>query len=393
MLWTTRLGLFFSITIFAFVWKPHFVFAESTKEEQLQQIEQKKTPEETSGIGERLSFYGYGELEFNNPKVGEASGFPAGNLNPTLDFHRLVLGWSYAFTDRLSLHTEVEWEHAGTEIELEYAYLEYEFNDAVHLRVGSLLMPFGPLNEFHEPINYYSIQRPYTETYIIPTTWQQAGIGIAGQGLMGLNYRVYFVEGLDATLFSSYGIKESNQVLSEDSNKAFNFGGVGRLEYTGFPGFAVGTSIYSAGAAQGDPTIGHAQVTMWDADLRYRVAGFDFTGVYVHTWIGGADRISAVVGETIGSQQIGWYVEGAYHLGQLINSPLDLVPFVRWEDIDTQAGITALNRTPGTDRQVLTTGLAFYPHHDVAIKADYERWHDDTDDTAARYNLGIAFEF
>ena len=94
-----------------------------------------------------------------------------------------------------------------------------------------------------------------------------------------------------------------------------------------------------------------------------------------------------------GSQQIGWYVEGAYHLSQLTGSRWDLVPFVRWEDIDTQAGTSAVNRTPGTDRQVLTTGLAFYPHHDVAIKADWEHWQDDTNDRAARYNLGIAFEF
>jgi hypothetical protein len=165
------------------------------------------------------------------------------------------------------------------------------------------------------------------------------------------------------------------------------------LEYTDVPGLAFGASYYSAGAAQGDPTIGSAQVTMWDADIRYRIAGVDLTGVYVHTRIGGADRISAVVGQTIGDEQVGWYTEGAYHLGQVIGSSWDLVPFVRWEDIDTQKGISELNRTPGTDRQILTTGLAFYPHPNVALKADWERWTDDTDDTAARYNLGLAYQF
>jgi hypothetical protein len=249
------------------------------------------------------------------------------------------------------------------------------------------------LNEHHEPTLYYSVERPYTEKYIIPTTWQTGGFGLAGRVLGGLNYRLYFIEGMDASLFTSSGVKDGQAILSEDENKAFNFGGVGRLEYTGFPGLGIGTSLYSAGAAQGDPTISHAQVTMWDVDLRYRVAGFDFTGLYAHTWINNADRISAVVGETIGSQMIGWYLEGAYHLGRLINSSLDFVPFIRWEDIDSQATTDSGIRTPGTDRQVLTAGLAFYPHRDVAIKADWEYWQDDTDDTATRYNIGMAFTF
>jgi len=396
-----RITLLVVVLAIVFMWDLQFVFAQ-TIEERLQKVEQeieqkKEEDKKGSSLGDKLSFYGYGELHYNNPVV-EGSGFPAGNLPPTFDFHRLVLGWSFAFTDRLSLHTEVEWEHAGGEIELEYAYLEYEINDAFHLRAGSLLMPMGPLNEFHEPTNFYSVERPYTQKYIIPTTWQAGGLGLAGQALGGLNYRLYFVEGLDATLFTPNGINESQSILSEDVNKAFNFGGIGRLEYTGFPGVAVGTSFYSAGAAQGDPNISHSQVTMWDADLRYRLAGFDFTGVYVHTWISNADSISAVVGETIGSQMIGWYLEGAYHLGQLMNMsldsvPLDFVPFVRWEDINTQAGISAANRTPGTDRQVLVTGLAFYPHPDVALKVDWERWQDDTNDTAARYNIGMAFTF
>src|SRR6185295_717340 len=181
-----RIACLAVVTVFVFLWSFQPAFSE-TIEERLQkveqEIEQKKAAEEKgSSLGEKLSFYGYGELHYNNPVV-EGTGFPAGNLPPTLDFHRLVLGWSFLFTDRLSLHAEVEWEHAGGEIELEYAYLEYDINDALHLRAGSLLMPFGPLNEFHEPTNFYSVERPYVQRFIIPTTWQAGGLGLAGQVL------------------------------------------------------------------------------------------------------------------------------------------------------------------------------------------------------------------
>ncbi len=338
-------------------------------------------------------FHGYGELHYNHPVV-DGTGFPSGDLRPTLDFHRMVLGWSVALNDRLSVHAEVDFEHAAQEIELEFAYLEYQWSDAVRFRAGSLLMPVGPLNEHHEPPLFYSVERPYVQKYIIPTTWQEGGAGLAGQTTAGVKYRLYVVEGLDARQFGGNGIKDGRQTLNEDTNKAFNFGGVGRLEYAGLPGLAVGASLYSAAAAQGDTDIDHAQVTLWDADVRWRLKGADLTGLYARTQVGGADRISAAVGETVGSEQMGWYVEGAYHLGHLIESDWDVVPFVRWEELDTQAKIpVGLPRDPTTDRRVVTTGFAYYPHPDVAIKADVERWKDGTDDTVSRWNLGLGYQF
>jgi hypothetical protein len=385
----------------ALIWSPRPASAAATVEERLDRVEEEitdmkqgaesHTAEEVEEHGSKISFHGYGELHFNRSVV-DGSGFPDYSNPPTLDFHRLVLGWSYAFTDRLGLHVELDFEHAAQEIELEFAYLEYLFNDAVHVRVGSMLMPVGPLNEFHEPTHFYSVERPYVQRFIIPTSWQTGGVGLLGQVAPGLRYRIYFVQGLDATGFTALGgIKGGRQVLSEDDNRAFDFGGVGRLEYTGLPGFALGASLYSAGAGQDDPVINDAQVTLWDVDVRYRIMGIDLTGVYARTHIGGADRISAVVLETIGSRQYGWYVEGAYHVDQLTQAEWDLVPFVRFEMLDTQADVPA--PTPGGERQILITGVAFFPHPDVAVKADLERWRDDTGKAAYRYNLGIAFEY
>lgn len=396
--WITMIGM-------ATVISPYPALAEEKTEQRVQRLEEEVkqlklemksgAPSEYEEAGGRLSFHGYGELHYNHPVV-EGTGFPSNDLGPTLDFHRLVLGWSYAFNDRLSLHTEIDFEHAAQEIELEFAYLEYQFNDAVHLRVGSLLMPVGPLNEFHEPPLFYSVERPYVQRFIIPTTWQEGGVGLLGQLLPGLKYRVYLVEGLDAGGFSADGIKGGRQVLFEDTNKAFNFGGVGRLEYTGLPGLAAGASFYTAAAAQGDPDISHAQVTLWDVDLRYHLMGLDLTALYAKTHIGGADRISATVGETVGSEQVGWYLEGAYNLVQLLapQSEQSVVAFVRYEDFNTQdkvpAGFTA---DPANDRQVITGGLAYYPHPDVAIKGNVENWEDGTDDKGTRFNLGLAYLF
>lgn len=376
--------------------------AEGTVEERLQRAEEEiqelkhdltQKTDDTEGQASKLSFHGYGELHYNQPRVKD-SGFPAHDLSPTLDFHRLVLGWDYTFTDRLSLHVEIDFEHAAQEIELEFAYLEYAFNDIVHIRAGSMLLPVGPLNEFHEPTHFYSVERPYVERFIIPTSWQAGGAGLTGQVVPGLRYRLYIVEGLDATQFTATGgLFESQQALFEDTNTAADFGGVGRLEYTGLPGFSVGTSVYSAGAGQNDPVIGKAQVTLWDVDIRYRTMGFDLAGLYAKTHVGGAAQISTAVGEMIGGRQYGWSVEGAYHLNQLTESEWDLVPFFRAEMLDTQADVAAASQVAGSERQIMTAGIAFFPHPDVAVKADLERWRENMGEVAYRYNFGLAFEY
>lgn len=343
------------------------------------------------GGGSKITFHGYGELHYNNPR---GSGLPDNDDSATLDFHRLVLGWSYVFNDRLSLHVEIDFEHAAQELELEFAYIDYKWIDMVNFRAGSLLMPVGPLNEFHEPPLFYSVERPYVQRFIIPTTWQEAGAGVYGQIIPGLGYRAYFVGGLNAAGFSKNGIRGGKQILSEDENVAKNFGGVGRLEYTAIPGFAIGASLYRAGVGQDNPGVGDARVTLWDADVRFRMMGIDLTGLYARTRVKGADSISALVEETVGSEQFGWYAEAAYHLGQLTRSKWDLVPFVRWEEFNTQEETPAgFAENPATDRQVLTYGLAFYPDPGVAIKIDQEQWEDEADGDESRYNLGLAFMF
>src|SRR3989304_5634713 len=136
-----------------------------------------------AGDGEdgSLEIHGYGEVHYNNPELGTLSS-EAGSV---LDFHRFVLGWEYVFNEKLRLDGEIDFEHAATEIELEYAFIEYDLAPTVALRVGSLLVPGGPLNEVHEPPLFYSVERPYVQRYIIPTTWQENGLGVAGQARAG----------------------------------------------------------------------------------------------------------------------------------------------------------------------------------------------------------------
>lgn len=98
------------------------------------------------------TFVGYGEANYNRFQGGE---------RPTkADLRRFIFGLNHRFNDRLTFHSEVEIEHALVsandkgELEMEQAWLNYRFSDAVSAKGGLFLIPLGILNETHEPATY-----------------------------------------------------------------------------------------------------------------------------------------------------------------------------------------------------------------------------------------------
>lgn len=362
-------------------------------ESRLEQLQRNgDDPHGGSGAG-RLSFHGYGELHFNSP---EGSGVPDDADPAVMDLHRMVWGVSYQFSDRISVHTEVDFEHAATEMEMEFAYLDFLITPAFNVRTGSMLMPVGPLNEFHEPPLFYSVERPYVQRTIIPTTWQEGGVGVFGSVPAGLKYRVYLVSGLNAEEFTaSSGIRNGRTHVAEAPSD--DFAVVGRVEYVAVPGLEIGASLYQGGAnTTKNPALGDAGVGIWEGDVRFRHAGLDVRGVVASIRVDGADQISAVTTETIGEEMLGWYVEAAYDVLRPFVSETSqaAVAFVRFEAFNTQESVPAgFTADPAYDRQVTTAGLAYYPIPDVAVKADLERWEDGADNNGTRFNVGVAYEF
>ncbi|MEK7280422.1 MAG: hypothetical protein AAB090_07240 [Nitrospirota bacterium] len=361
-------------------------------------------PEGEIKLPGKLSFHGYGELHYNSSKADANVPAETGKDSAArMDFHRMVWGLSYHYNDMISLHTEVDFEHAANEIELEFAYLDFLINPAINVRAGAMLMPVGPLNEFHEPPLFYSVERPYVQNAIIPTTWQEGGAGIFGSPLPGLKYRLYVVSGLNGSKFrASDGIRKGRgkvaggevQPLSGDELAV-----VGRLEYTAVPGLTLGGSAYSGGANQeADPALDGVGVTIFEGDIRYRKFGLDLTGVYTQIDIDDAEKINAKTGELVGEKLVGWYVEGAYDILRplALQSEKRLMAFVRYEQINTQDEVpTGFTADPKNDRNVITYGLAYYPITSVAIKADVENWENEaaTNNDGNRFNLAVAYMF
>lgn len=321
---------------------------------------------------------GYGEIHYANSNRPGTHG--------EVNVKRFVLYLAHAFNEKITFRSELEVEDAkveggegGGEVALEQAYLDFRLSDRATVRAGLLLVPIGILNELHEPPTFNGVTRADFHSIIIPTTWREIGVGLAGSlpGVKGLNYRVYLVNGLLAEGFTAEeGIRGGRQEGKEASFA--NPSLTGRLEYFR-PGIKLGASGYYGGTSNADPRIGtgsfSAPLALIAADARIESHGFSLRTEAALSHVGNAERINAAFGESVGSRMTGWYAEGAYDLLRFFSSATasQVNGFARYEKLNTQAAVPAGTvADPAFARRITTLGITWKPITSVAIKGDYQ---------------------
>src|SRR5207248_1543796 len=137
-------------------------------------------------------------------------------------------------------HARVEGREVGGEVALEQAYLDFLIKPYFNLRAGMLLSPVGIINERHEPPSFNGVERPFVETFVIPTTWHELGFGFTGDLGRGFRYRAYVTSALDASRFDAeQGITEGRTSGFDSSLR--NPAKVGRVEFAGVRRLTLGT--------------------------------------------------------------------------------------------------------------------------------------------------------
>ncbi len=352
-------------------------------------------------VGRGLSIGGYGEGNYQ-ARVGDK-----GSNTDNADLERLVLYAGYKFTDHILFNSEIEFEHATTgegseeegEVSIEFAALDFFIDPLANVRAGLVLVPSGFINQIHEPPFFFGNNRPEVERRIIPSTWREIGVGLFGQITPDLTYSAYVVSGLDAAGFSSDGIRGGRGGGSQA--KAENFGYVARADYTPsvLPGVSVGGSAYVGNAGQNQEFAGQKVdvfTQLYEGHIQWKYRGLEFRTLGSWGHINNADLLSAERGETVGSENYGWYTEVGYDVLPLLfkDTPQYLAPFFRYEQLDTIAKAPngfADDKTK--DRRIFQVGLQYKPIPNVVIKADYRNFVAKEGPLADDFNLGIGFIF
>ncbi|HEY8035112.1 MAG TPA: hypothetical protein VIF37_05945 [Methylobacter sp.] len=365
--------------------------------------------------GKGLSIGGYGEGNYS-AKVGDK-----GSSNDSADMARMVLYAGYKFTDRILFNSELEFEHASTgegseskgEVSVEFASLDFFIDKRANVRAGLVLMPMGLVNRIHEPLFYFGNHRPEVEQRIIPSTWREMGAGLFGAITPELTYTAYVVNGLDATGFTSDGIREGRGGGS--NAKAENFGYVARVDYdpTALPGVTVGGSAYVGNSGQNQMFAGQKAdvfTQLYEAHVQWKYRGLEFRTLGSWGHIGNADLVTAAniarngpvdadhpnAGQIVGSQNYGFYTELGYDVLPLLwqDTTQYLAPFFRYEKLNTMAKApSGYAIDPTRDWQIYQVGLQYKPIPNVVIKADYRNYIAKQGQLPDDFNLGFGFIF
>ena len=383
-----------------------------------------QTPRPASGgISENLSLWGYGEIYYTHPThVPQDTQF---------DLARAVFGIGYRFDERTVFNSEFEVEHAVAsaddvgEFEVEQFYVDHQLAPWASIKAGLFLMPFGLLNEHHEPTNYYGVQRNFVETLIIPSTWREGGLGLHGNTEVGLNWDAGVTTGLNLggweinpedPLYRTALDLENNDVAPMQAThqelslaNGHHLSQYLSLNYSGVPGLLAGAAVFTGEAAVPTTPVGlpSQRVILWEGHARWTPGAAELSAVYAQGHISNTSTFNlanAGASNPLPSEFLGYYLQGAYTVWE--SGGYRFAPFARWEHYDmgasyegiapgfttVPAGLASDGRPwPQPRDRVWTFGANFYLTPHVVFKIDYQTF--DVNKDLTRFDLGMGLNF
>ncbi len=332
-----------------------------------------------------VSVGGYMDMEFEWNEGGDN----------TFDQHRFIPFLTAHVSERVTVSTEIEYEHGGNvggdgELKLEYAVMDFEVTDALSFRGGVILSPLGSFNLLHDsPLNDLTA-RPVVSRQLIPSTLSESGMGLFGESALGedwiVSYEAYLVNGFEDGLINEDGALRvrggrGSQKSDNNRNKAL----VGHLGLSPAVGTTLGASVHSGNYDADD----EHRVTIAAFDAKTALGPFELQGEVASVQ---AD-VDADAHPGAAESQRGAYAQANYHVlhdALMPGSVMTLVARGDWVDFDSD--------TDGDSQEGLTFGINFRPTEETAFKADYNLGratpaNGDAGDAHARFFFSFATYF
>jgi len=304
---------------------------------------------------------------------------------------RAVFFIGHQFNSKITFFSETEIENAkveggepGGEIALEQAYLQFRFSNSTYLVAGLFIPRIGMLNENHLPVNFNGVERPMVETFIIPATWRELGVGLYGT-IPGrpLNYSVGLMNGLDSKNFE-HGTGFRGGRAEGSFAPANNLAITGALQYfvsdfkfqvSGYMGGTVGLSKNGADSLQLNSGAFGTPLYLGEASMTYSHGGFSAKAIGTYVTLPDAYKVNKAYANNVFEHMYGAYAEVGYNFFENIqNKKLqeqELVAFARFETLDMNSQIPSNGIYDGTlKQQHLIVGLTYLPIRNVVIKTD-----------------------
>jgi hypothetical protein len=324
---------------------------------------------------------GYGSLRYQ---------YDVNHKTAIANLDRAIIFLGHKFNNKISFFSELEVEDAkvsggepGGEVALEQAFLKFNTTKDIYITAGLFIPRIGIINENHLPTTFNGNDRPFVETFIIPSTWREIGISLYGnmRKVPGLNYSVALCNGLNSAGFESGSGLREGRFEGRNAN-ASAMAVTGALLYY-IKNFRIQASAYYGGSAgltkvEGDSlqlsygAFGTA-VSIYETDVQYNHKGLSVKGLFTTVQIPDAKNINRAYANNTPEAMVGYYGEIGYNLFQLFKKPeKNLTAFVRYENLDMNNKLPDNGILNGTLNQTyIVGGLTYQPIKGVTVKADY----------------------
>jgi hypothetical protein len=327
---------------------------------------------------ESVSLGGYFDVEYRDPE-GAPHDFR---------FHRLIPFIYADVHERVRFATEIEIED-GSDVSVEFAYVDLLLSEEINLRGGVILDPLGKFNLIHDsPINDLT-DRPLVNTYVIPTTLREIGVGVFGDltpdsSDCEIKYEAYLTsgfKGLDNTgmsvITSGSGLRNARPHKTPFGTSRFDdinnkFAGVGRLSISPIIGSEFGVSAHSgvydeAGDNLLTTTAVDGLITIPEFDIgSVSVGSIEIQGEGAYSFI---ERNSFARMSGVADDIFGYYLQTNYHF--MPRCFVESLPLLFWPNSTfTLVGRWGYVNLDGNRMSRATVGLNFRPIESTVLKLD-----------------------
>ena len=311
----------------------------------------------------------------------------------TATLERAVLFVGHRFNEKISFFSELEVENAkveggeGGEVAMEQAYLKFNFNPNQYIIAGLFVPRIGILNENHLPVNFNGVERPIVETFIIPATWRELGVGFYGAlNNLPLNYDVAIMNGLNSADFEhGSGFREGRAEGSDAF--ANNLAVTAAVQYnvsdfkfqvSGYAGGTVGLNQRDADSLGLNNGAFGTPLYLGEADVQFAKNGVSAKALGAYVAYPDADKINVGYEKNISSGMYGAYAEIGYDWLYKKQNTQQFITFVRGEMLDLNSSLPEEPKGiyDGTEKQThIIAGFSYLPIPNVVIKADVRILH------------------
>lgn len=303
----------------------------------------------------------------------------------SFQFRRTNLFFSSTIAKKIRFFSELEFEDGTKEINMEAAFVDFEFDPIFNFRGGIIVNPIGAFNQNHDGPRWDFIDRPISATTIIPATLSNVGFGFLGKYFVDrwtLGYEAYLTNGFDDKIISN-GENRTSLVAGKSNSDKFEESNSGLPMFTGKIavrnrkigelGFSYMTGVYNKWKSDGFVLDSKRSLNVIAIDYTATTLKnkLNITGEVVKVFVDVPDTYS----QTFGSEQFGGFIDivGTIIQKEMLGwekSKINLALRLEYADYN-QGKFNETNDNISDDIWAVVPGVAFRPVGTTVLRFNY----------------------